>query len=203
MPLPSFSEFLAENYKNLIGPDSEDKRRHYADQVWKILVKSYQPMGGLKGNGFNSKEDMIKNIPFWKLYTKGDKVVAAAFYKDRNGRKAVAIATDGSDLGRVIVSQIFKASLGVAWGEKSGPALATMMKVAPFEDLKSFILEPKVVAKLLDDPIETEVNPDKLDPKDRFTWDKFPQLRPYFYVREIGGEKHLKASFGTPDTKIR
>jgi hypothetical protein len=41
-----------------------------------------------------------------------------------------------------------------------------------------------------------------LDVKDKFTYDKFPQLKPYFYVRELGGEMHLKVSMGTPNLKI-
>lgn len=45
-----------------------------------------------------SPDDMVKNIPFWKLYTKNDKVIMALLYKDKNGRKIVALGIDGSDL---------------------------------------------------------------------------------------------------------
>lgn len=200
----SFAEFLPENYKNFIGPSSEDKRREWADEVWSILQKSYAPIGGIKGNGFNSKEDMIKNIPFWKIYTKNGKVVAAAFYKDKNGRKAVAIGTDGSDLGSKIISEIYKASLGVAYGEKSGPALGKMMKTIEWDQLKNFVLKPSDVAKLTGDeiiPID-KFGVDNLNEKDRFTYEKFPKLKPYFYVRELGGHMHLKVSIGTGNIPI-
>ena len=200
----SFKSYLSENYKNFIGPSSVEARRKWADQAWDILQKSYEPIGGIKGSGFKSKEDMIQNIPFWKLYTKNDKVVAAAFYKDKGGRKSVAIATDGSDLGKKIVGDIFKASLGVSYGEKSGPALATMMKSVPWDELQNFLFTPTQLAKISGEKIMTvaEFGPENLDDKDKFTYDKFPKLRPYFYVRELGGETHLKAAMGTPNLSI-
>jgi hypothetical protein len=203
--MQSFKTFLNENYKNFIGPDSTDRRRVWADQVWDILQKSYAPIDGIKGSGFNTKEDMIQNIPFWKLYTKNDKVVAAAFYKDKNGRKSVAIATDGSDLGRKIVGDIFKASLGVSYGEKSGRALATMVNSIPWETLSNFLLKPDVVSKLMKKnltPVD-EYGKNNLDSEDQFTYDKFPQLRPYMYVRKLDGKPKLKVAIGTPNLPIR
>lgn len=200
-----FSNFIiTENYKNFIGPQSVVDRKKWVNQVWDILQKSYAPIGGIKGSGFKTKEDMIENIPFWKIYTKNGKVVAAAFYKDKNGRKAVAIATDGSDLGKTIVGQIYKASLGVSYGEKSGAALATMIKTVPWETLQNFLILPHVAARISGDeliPI-AKYGADKLNPKDRFTYDKFPQLKPWFYVRELGGHMHLKVMMGTHNLPI-
>lgn len=147
---------------------------------------------------------MIDNIPFWKIYTKGEKAVAVAFYKDKGGRKSVAVATDGSDLGKKIVGDIFKASLGVSYGEKSGPALATMIKNVPWDTLKNFMLTPDQVQKISGKEV---TKPEKfgienLLPKDKVTYDKFPQLRPYFYLRKLDGEMRLKAAMGTPGLKI-
>jgi hypothetical protein len=200
----SFKQYISENFKNFIGPKSKSDREKWADQVWDILQKSYAPIGGIKGSGFASKQDMIDNIPFWKIYTKNDKVVAASFYKDKGGRKSVAIATDGSDLGKKIVGDIFKASLGVSYGEKSGPALGTMMKTVPWDNLKNFLMTPEQVKKVTgEDAISVSAfGYENLDDKDKKTYDKFPQLKPYFYVRELGGEMHLKVSMGTPNLKI-
>jgi hypothetical protein len=149
----SFKQYISENFKNFIGPKSKSDREKWSDQVWDILQKSYAPIGGIKGSGFSSKQDMINNIPFWKIYTKNDKVVAAAFYKDKGGRKSVAIATDGSDLGKKIVGDLFKASLGVSYGEKSGPALGTMMKTVPWDNLKNFLMTPEQVKKVTGEDI--------------------------------------------------
>lgn len=200
----SFKQFIPENYKNFIGPNSKPDREKWVDQAWDILQKSYAPIGGIKGNGFKSKQDMIDNIPFWKIYTKGDKLIAAAFYKDKGGRKSVAIATDGSDLGKKIVGEIFKASLGISYGEKSGPALATMIKNVPWETLEKFIFTPEELEKISGEKVirVEKFGAENLDPKDKFTYDKFPKMRPYFYIRELGGEMHLKAAMGTPNLKI-
>jgi len=200
----SFSQFINENYKNFIGTSSTEDRRKWAPQVWNILQKSYQDIGGIKGTGFKSQEDMIQNIPFWKLYVKNDKVLVAVFYKDKNGRKTVAIATDGSESAMKVVGDVYKASIGVSYGEKSGPALGKMMKTVDWSDLEPFMLKPETVNKLTGD----EVIPIKkfgtanLDEKDLFTYNKYPQLRPYMYVRELGGEMHLKVAMGTPNLPI-
>jgi len=200
----TFKHYIEENYKNFIGAESKKDREKWVDQAWDIVQKSYSPIGGIKGSGFASKQDMIDKLPFWKLYTKGDKLVAAAFYKDKGGRKSVAIATDGSDLGKKIVGDIFKASLGVSYGEKSGPALATMINVVPWDELKNFLLTPSQLSKISGDKIlaVAEFGPENLDEKDKFTYDKFPKMRPYFYIRELDGEMHLKAAMGTPNLQI-
>jgi hypothetical protein len=200
----TFKHYIEENYKNFIGAESKKDREKWVDQAWDIVQKSYSPIGGIKGSGFASKQDMIDKLPFWKLYTKGDKLVAAAFYKDKGGRKSVAIATDGSDLGKKIVGDIFKASLGVSYGEKSGPALATMINAVPWDELKNFLLTPAQLSKISGDKIlaVAEFGPENLDEKDKFTYDKFPKMRPYFYIRELDGEMHLKAAMGTPNLPI-
>lgn len=200
----SFSDYLDENYKNFIGPDSVEKRRVWADPVWDILQKSYESIGGIKGKGFSSKEDMIRNIPFWKIYTKSGKVVAAAFYKDKGGRKAVAIATDGTAQGLKIVDDIFKSALGTSYGEKSGKSLGKLVKGVDWDTLSKFLITPANIAKITGDsitPIE-KYGSDNLDPKDLFTYNKYPELRPFMYVREIGGHMHLKVAVGTPGLKI-
>lgn len=200
----SYKEYLQENFKNFIGPSSREDREKWVDQVWEILQKSYAPIGGIKGSGFSSKQGMIDNIPFWKIYTKNGRVVAASFFKDKNGRKSVAIATDGSDLGKKIVGEMFKSALKVSYGEKSGPALATLMKNVEWDVLRKFLISPKQMARLSRDEIIplNEFGVKNLSDKDRKTYDRFPQLRPFFYVREIGGSMHLKVSIGTPNLKI-
>lgn len=200
----SFKRYLVENYKNFIVPDSLNDREKWADEVWSILQKSYAPIGGIKGKGFTTKQDMIDNIPFWKIYTKNNKIVAAVFYKGKGGRKAVAIATDGSDLGKKIVADIYKASLGVSYGEKSGAALGTMMKTIPWDTLKNFMFTPGQLEKISGEKIMSlkQFGVQNLDDKDQFTYNKFPELRPYFYVRELDGEMHLKAAMGTPGLEI-
>lgn len=200
-----FSAYITENYKNFIGPTSTEDRKKWVDQAWDLLQTAYAPMGGMKGGGFASKEDMIHNLPMWKLFVRGDRLVAATFYKDKNGRKAVAIASDGSPEGKKIVADRYKADMKVSYGEKSGPALGFAIKTIGMDVIQNFVLKPELVQKLTGDKniSVTKYGVDNLDPKDRITFDKYPELKDYFYVREIGGEMHLKLTFGAPGLTIR
>ena len=200
----SFSQYIKENYKNFIGADSIPQRKKWINQAWEMVQKSYEPIGGIKGSGFGSKKEMLEKIPFWKIYKKGDKLLVVVFYKDKGGRKTVAIATDGSDEAKKIVGKIYKDSLGVSYGEKSGPALGTLMKTVSWDELKNFMFTPEQVEKITGKkviPIK-KFGADNLDAKDKFTYDKFPKLRPYLYVRKLDGEYHLKAAMGTPNLPI-
>lgn len=202
----SFSQFLlTENFKNYIGfgEASIEGRKKYIDQVWSILQKSYSTIGGIKGSGFESKQALIEKMPFWKLYVQNDKVIAAAFYKDKGGRKAVAIASDGSQKAKQIIAGIYKASLTTSYGEKSGSAIGFLMKNVDFGVLENFLILPKDVKSVSGDDVTPVRDPAKLNDKDRLTYDKFPQPRDYFYTREIGGESHLKVMVGTPGLRIR
>lgn len=203
--MKSFSEYLiTENYKNFIGPNSREQREKWADQVWDILQKSYAPVGGIKGSGFSSKQEMIDKIPFWKIFTRGDKVLMAVFYKDKGGRKTVAIATDGSAEAKKIVGDVYNASLKVSYGEKSGPALGLLMKTVDHDVLQNFLMKPEVVAKLTKKDVQSvyDFGPDNLDAVDLRAWNRFPELRPYFYVRQLGNEYHMKVTVGTAGLKI-
>ena len=64
-----FQNFILIN-KN--DNDSINRREKWVDQAWEMLNKTYAPIGGIKGSGFSSREDMIKNIPFWKLNIEGN-----------------------------------------------------------------------------------------------------------------------------------
>ena len=69
-------QHLNEAYVNLFKEDSFKKEK-YVDDVWEMLQDSYRRMGGIKGSGFRNKQDMIDNIPFWKVIKVKGKVVAA------------------------------------------------------------------------------------------------------------------------------
>lgn len=206
----SFKEYynlLFENVVNLIGSDSIQKRVQYADQVWNILQTAYQSIGGIKGSGFNSKEEMIQKIPFWKLYIQNGKVMVVVMYKDKNGRKIVALATDGSSKGKEILKKIAAESYKVGWGEYSKAALVFLMKTIPFDVLEPYILHPSQVQKLLPKyqiiPIVDYLNSGKsLEDSDIKIYKKYSNLLPYFYVREIGGVPSLKVAIGTPGKQI-
>ena len=54
--IPSFSH-LQTSVESLF-----QEKEKYVDEVWDMLQTAYSSIGGIKGSGFESKEDMIKKI---------------------------------------------------------------------------------------------------------------------------------------------
>lgn len=196
-----FNDLLNESYLNFIGysDDTIESKKKYVDQVWDILQNSYASIGGIHGNGFKNKEDMINNIPFWKLSTNNGKVNAVIMYKDSNGRKSVAMGTDKSDISKDKIKHMVSKDFERAYGEKSGSALGLLLNTVPFDVLEPFIKTPIQVQQILkkDKIISLKDYPHELDTNTKKTLDKYPQLTKYGYFRDIGGSLHFKVMIGT------
>jgi hypothetical protein len=185
---------LNERFINAL--DIETKKL-YADEVWDILQKSYASIGGIKGSGFDSKEDMIQNIPFWKLVKKDGKIVAVSLYKDKNGRKRVASGTDGTEIGKKAFADISREDLQQerAYAEVSGRSLSFVKKKFS-GDLKKYLVKPEDAEKILGDKLIYPVtlpNPEL---------ELHPEFKDYFYQRDINGHFHTKLMIGTSGKKI-
>lgn len=203
--MKSYREYLTESFKNLIGNIDIKLKEKYADEVWNILQESYKQIGGIKGSGFNSKEDMINSIPFWKLFIYNNKVVSVILYKDKDGRKSVASGTDGSEIGKKKIIEIFKSDLFRSYAEKSKGSLGLLMKTIPFDLLVNFLIKPNSVQKVLkNDNIIPILSVEREEwPEDaKLMLDKYPQLKPYGYLREIGKHLVFKVMVGTVNKKI-
>ena len=129
-------QLLYEKYQNLFL-SSQSQRELYAHEVWLMLQNAYSAIGGIKGSGFNSKEDMISKIPFWKLYFKDGKLKVVYMYKDKSGRKLVAMATDGSPEAKETLISDLKRNLKVSYMEVSGPLLGMILKHIPIADIRA------------------------------------------------------------------
>jgi hypothetical protein len=197
-------QIISESYVNLFQRD-RDQREQYKDEVWNILQKSYLAIGGIKGKGFSSPDDMM-NLPMWKLGVRDGQVRAVIMYKDRGGRKSVAVGTDGSPEGAWFISDMFKNELSRSYGEKSKAALGKLMKMFPFDVLEPFLVSPERVAEMQSDdyviPIASVQQEDW--PSDaQMTINKYPQLVDYGYLRDIGGSMTFKVMLGTPGKNIK
>lgn len=193
MEIQSFGEYLTERYKNLIGEDPV--KDQYKDVVFAMLQKSYAPIGGIHGSGFRNPGDMVKNIPFWKLVMRDGQIVAGAFYKDKGGRKRVAIATDGSPEGKTGLQGILREDYQRAYFEISDRSLSFQAKLLGYDFLKRFAKTPAQAAAISGDPVSPV-------PSDDPEVTRHPPLAPYFYQRVIGGKLHTKIMFGTTGKKI-
>lgn len=190
----SFREFISESYKNLFT--AADKQK-YADEAYAQVIAAYEPLGGIHGSGFESVEDFIENIPFWKLNVKNGKILAASYYKDKGGRKRVAVSSDRTKEGKKVLARMMIDDLVQerSYGEVSGPSLAFLVKVIGYEEVKKYVLPLEKVSKVLKSRIEPAA---KDDPEVI----NHPALKDYFYEREIGGELKTKIAVGTPGKKI-
>ena len=196
MNMISFKEYLEEGYKNLF---TVDQKRKYAEEAFAQLQKSYEKIGGIHGGGFNDVEDFIANIAFWKLRFGPDgKLVAGAYYKDRAGRKRVAVSSDGSALGKKYVADMMISDLtqGRAFVEQSSSSLSFVAKQIGYELLAKYAIEPKTFAKISGDqlfPVDSD-DPEMI---------KHPPLKKFFYRRDIGGELHTKIALGSTGKQIK
>lgn len=190
-----FNQYLSERFLTFLHANSAE-RELYAKEVYDLLQKAYEYIGGLKGSGFNDVEDMKKNIPIWKLVRQDGKIVAVAMYKDKEGRKRVAIASYGSVKGKQRLAEIVKDDMEKerAYAEISGGSLRfSKRQVSNFED---FVIPPEEVEKIVDDEIIYPVDPD--DPEVEAN----PRTRRIFLSKKIGSEWKTKIMTGTPFVDI-
>lgn len=199
LPTLTFSEFreIKESYHNLLRSDKEEKLAH-AQEVYDLLGKSYASQGGIKGNGFNSPEDMV-HIPMWKLAKQDGKVKAAVLYKDdgEHGRKLVAAGTDGSISGKRKVADILTSELKKtrSFMEVSGNALKAMKHLT---DITPYVHKYETAEKFHASRGDSISKPSDEDKEVVL----HPEFKDNFYVRKIGGEPHTKLMVGFYGNKI-
>lgn len=172
---------LSEAYIN-IHSDQIIDRLNYANEIYAMLVNAYESIGGLKGYGLDSVDAMIGNIPFWKIAKREDRILAVMLYRDKLGRKRVAMASDGTPEGKHELA---------------------LMLIDEYRTMRSYAeisgLSLRFHYKLLGDELDTISIPaeDALcklnDPESRPTGD------PYEYERLINGEWIAKRMVGNPN----
>tara|TARA_R110000868_G_scaffold124490_10_gene329165 strand:- start:20959 stop:21507 length:549 start_codon:yes stop_codon:yes gene_type:complete len=125
----SFMQYLQEKVIN-IGFDSKEhaaKREQHREDIHSLLRSSYASLGGYLGLGSGTDEEssaihndisssMIKGI------RREGKLVAVKLYKDKFGRKSIAVGTDGSQSGKKGFMDLVRDDIKQerSWGEFSG-----------------------------------------------------------------------------------
>ena len=146
-----------------------------------MIHGAYSYAGGIIGSGFATKKDMIENLPFWKLNVKDGKIIAVRMYKDKDGRKAVASATDSSKEGVKIYREMVLQDLQRSYFEVSDKPLKSLQKLLG-DKFYDYAIPVSIVKKKLKN--------DEIIPVDD-----------YFYQREIGGKMKTKIMLGNPNAK--
>jgi len=195
---------LHERFVNFVGTNDEviERRRQYLDEVWDMLRKSYAPIGGIKGRGFESKEAILR-LPFWKVIKRNGEVVGVVIYKDSNGRKAVASGTNGTPEAKEALKMVVKSDVKVSFGEKSKAALVFAIRVLG-DEIMDYLIPVDVARKYLKHDITplTEIPEDEWPHDAQTMIARYPFLREYGYIRSIGGEPTFKVMIGTPGIPI-
>jgi len=142
-----------------------------------LLQSSYASIGGLKGSGFKSVEDMVNNIKLWKLAKDNGKIVAGILYKDKhNIRKTVAIFTDGTKKGKEKFKNMIKDDFERASIEVSHDLLKYIQRNLT-SLVKKYAIPSDKVSNILGKDIKI--------------------IDKYRYERDINGTKIIKMMLGT------
>tara|TARA_R110000744_G_scaffold351147_1_gene456932 strand:+ start:37 stop:639 length:603 start_codon:yes stop_codon:yes gene_type:complete len=187
---------ITEKFQNLFH---KDEKEQHSEAVWDMLQKSYAKIGGIKGSGFESAKAMTEKIPFWKIAFKNGVPKAVVMYKDKGGRKTVAMGTDGTPEGLKLFKSILREDMNRSWGEYSKALLSIIMKLVSWSELKKYVVDPKSIKDAV--PIGAD-ELTKLDARQKQVLAKYPQLKKWGYFREIGGEVLFKVAFGTMNKRI-
>jgi hypothetical protein len=190
-------EFITEAFINLIHDDN--KKNQYKNEVFDLLYNAYAKIGGIGGSGFRSPDDMVANIPFWKLVVRNGKVVAVSMYKDTEGRKRVAVATDGTETGKEGLADIVRNESGRSYGEVSGPSLSFTKKNLPAGELNRIAIPIDKVQQIIGKRGKEIRMPQDDDPEIL----RHPELKEFFYQRKISEHWHTKLMIGTPGITIK
>lgn len=171
--------------EHVINTSSNADKQKYKQQVWDILQLSYQYIGGIKGSGFESPDDMVNKIPFWKLVKKDGKIVAVMLYKDKNGRKMVACGSDGTSIGKAACKKMILDDIkhARAYGEISDALVGYVKKVLTASEIKKYFIPADQVEKILNKPVKVT---------GKFT-----------YTRIIGDHPHEKMMYGKPHQRFK
>lgn len=148
----------------------------YSDIIWNMLQETYLYVGGIKSNGFKDKNDMIQNIPIWKIGFQNQEIVAFTLYKYRYGKKAVAGASNKSKVGKKEFIELCVDDLKDSWKEVSGKVLLS-------------------IQKNLGDSFTDYILP-SFEVKERLFNKEIIDIDGFYYKRKIGDEWMTKLSIG-------
>jgi len=168
-----FEEIMNEKILNLYNKNEKEK---YAEIVYDLLQKSYEKIGGLKGSGFENPQEMINKIYLWKIYKRGNKILAGIMYKDKGFRKAVAVFTNQTEEGKEALKKLLRDDFERSIIEISGPLYKFIENNFP-----TFLAKYKIPCKVAE----------------KILGKKLDCIDDYFYVRNINGNKLEKIMVGT------
>lgn len=184
---------LSERYVSLIGNDP--RKDKYKNQVHELIQDAYKKIG--VPEDWKTPDSCVHNAEYWKLNIVDGHVRSVNLYKDSNGRKRIASASDGTKEGKTAMLGNPDKEFDRSYVEISGGALAFLMRNHPQIAMKWVIPIEKVKEHLKGKEIHAA-------DQASMEWKKYPQLHPYLYSRSIGSlGNHTKVMFGSAGIPIK
>lgn len=155
----------------------DDKSRlAIADEVLQMARSNYAGVGGIKGDGMGSPEELVASTKMWRIIRKNNKLIGGILYKDRGGKKGVLMFHDWSDAAKNEIANQIEMDLkhNRAFYEVSKNVLKWLRK---YFDYEKYLVPSDRVSQMLDGK--------KVVPIDN-----------YAYNRVLSGQSHPKWMLG-------
>lgn len=111
-----YRDIIKEHYVNV----GKSMMPRYAVRVLELLNIAYAPVGGHLN--YHTAQDIVDDSDFWKLVRRNGEIIAGCVYKNRQGRKRVAVVHDGSREAKTELKKIIADDITMfrCWSEVSG-----------------------------------------------------------------------------------
>lgn len=181
-------------------------KESYYKTVYELLETAYSSCGGINsGSGFKDPNDMLMNIPFWRLTIKFGRIISVMMFKEkRHGLKMVAYAPL-TDIDLSIRSSDIEFMMNNSYVELSGALLVVVLKYLGanwkqyIQSSINDIIEKE--SELLMDFLSTNKIPLDSELIYKRLRNDWPELLSFCYLRIIGNEKKLKVILGSVNVK--
>lgn len=177
-----------------LGPTAVSKKRKYARQVWAMIQKAYNYIGGCKSfdvtNGDDGFYDFLNGNYVWRIYFGKDSndILGAAVYKPTEfGRKRICSCAKNAKYYKELLNHDFLKHTHT-YGEVSGKAEKFLTK-----DDRTKWVDKEKVSDILKKNVSLERDADADEKEEMIKYD--PKRH---YYRKIGDEMHRKSMYGNP-----
>ncbi|PNW26939.1 hypothetical protein [Formosa algae] len=181
----------------VLGTKNQKEKTLYANTVYNLLEDAYSSCGGINlASGFKNADDMIKNIPVWRLTFNNNELISVMLFKVKSNKLKMVAYAPLTNIDPVIRKSDLQFMLNNSFAELSGKLLSITLKEikstwrafvskSPKQTLKKGIITLSTYLKTKALPKNSEGMYWKLK-KD------YPELLEYCYLRKIGNEFKLK-----------
>lgn len=176
---------------------NQKEKTQYANAVYNLLEDAYSSCGGINlASGFKNADDMIMNIPVWRLTFNNNELISVMLFKVKSNKLKMVAYAPLNDIDPKIRKSDLQFMLNNSYAELSGKLLAITLKEIK-TTWKAFVSKsPKQTLKkeiiALSVYLETKTLPENSEGMYWKLKKDYPELLEYCYLRKIGNEFKLK-----------